>query len=111
MSRSRTTSASAVPTVRWCSSALERRSFMHSAPSVTYPVGRTRGATRILLALWTLGVCCAGAACYLFDSNGWRQLLLLLSVVFSGVAAGFGLRRDGAATLHFDGLHWSLTGA
>ncbi|GER18232.1 hypothetical protein [Variovorax boronicumulans] len=84
---------------------------MHSAPSVTYPVGRTRGATRILLALWTLGVCCAGAACYLFDSNGWRQLLLLLSVVFSGVAAGFGLRRDGVATLHFDGSHWSLTGA
>ena len=84
---------------------------MHSAPSVTYPVGRSRGATRILVVLWTLGACCAGASCYLFDSAGWRQLLLVLSVVFSGVAAGFGLRRDGAATLHFDGLHWSLTGA
>jgi hypothetical protein len=84
---------------------------MHSAPSVTYPVGRSRGATRILVVLWTLGACCAGASCYLFDSAGWRQLLLVLSVVFSGVAAGFGLRRDGAAVLHFDGLCWSLTGA
>lgn len=84
---------------------------MHSAPSVTYPVGRSRGAARILLVLWALGACCAGASCYLIDGGGWRQLLLVLSVVFSGVAAGFGLRRDGAGTLHFDGLHWSLTEA
>ncbi|MGJ7610533.1 MULTISPECIES: hypothetical protein [unclassified Variovorax] len=84
---------------------------MHSAPSVTYPVGRSRGATRILLVLWALGASCAGASCYLIDSGGWRQLLLVFSVVFSGVAAGFGLRRDGAGVLHFDGLHWSLTGA
>lgn len=83
---------------------------MHSAPSVTYPVGRSRGATRILVVLWALGACCAGASCYLFDSAGWRQLLLVFSVVFAGVAAGFGLRRDGAGVLHFDGLHWSLTG-
>jgi hypothetical protein len=84
---------------------------MHSAPSVNYPVGRSRGATRILLFLWALGACCAGASCYLFDSAGWRQLLLVLSVVFAGVAAGFGLRRDGAGVLHFDGLHWTLTSA
>jgi len=84
---------------------------MHSAPSVNYPVGRSRGATRILLFLWALGACCAGVSCYLFDSAGWRQLLLVLSVVFAGVAAGFGLRRDGAGVLHFDGLHWTLTGA
>jgi hypothetical protein len=84
---------------------------MHSAPSVTCPVGRSRGATRILLILWALGACCAGASCYLLDSAGWRHLLLVLSVVFSGVAAGFSLRRDGAGVLHFDGIHWSLTGA
>ncbi|WP_307867025.1 hypothetical protein [Variovorax sp. E3] len=78
---------------------------------MNYPVGRSRGATRILLFLWALGACCAGASCYLFDSAGWRQLLLVLSVVFAGVAAGFGLRRDGAGVLHFDGLHWTLTGA
>ena len=82
---------------------------MHSAPSVTYPVGRSRGATRILVALWALGALCAGASCYLFDSFGWRHLLLVLSVVFAGVAAGFGLRQEGAGDLHFDGLHWSLT--
>ncbi|MFM9921757.1 hypothetical protein VLK31_02090 [Variovorax sp. H27-G14] len=37
--------------------------------------------------------------------------MLVLSVACSGVAAGFGLRRDGAGLLHFDGLHWSLSGA
>jgi hypothetical protein len=84
---------------------------MHSAPSVTYPVGRSRGATRLLITLWALGACSAGASCYLFDSNGWRQLLLVLSVAFAGAAAGFGLRRDGAGTLRFDGLCWSLDGA
>ncbi len=84
---------------------------MHSAPSVNYPVGRSRGATRILVVLWALGACCAGASCYLFDSAGWRQLLLVLSVAFAGVAAGFGLRRDGAGVLHFDGLQWSLSSA
>ncbi|MBW8716328.1 MAG: hypothetical protein JF629_11105 [Variovorax paradoxus] len=84
---------------------------MYSAPSVTYPVGRSRGATRILIATWALGACCAGLSCFLIDSVGWRQLLLVLSVLFSGVAAGLGLRSDGAAVLHFDGLCWSLTGA
>ena len=84
---------------------------MHSAPSVTYPVGRSRGATRILIATWALGAGCAGLSCYLIDSAGWRQLLLVLSVLLSGLAAGLGLRSDGAGELHFDGLGWTLKGA
>ncbi|WP_019654119.1 hypothetical protein [Variovorax atrisoli] len=83
---------------------------MHGAPSVTYPVGRSRGATRILVVLWALGALCAGASCYLFDSAGWRHVLLVASVLFAGVAAGFGLRQEGVGVLHFDGLCWSLTG-
>ncbi len=83
---------------------------MHGAPSVTYPVGRSRGATRILVVLWALGALCAGASCYLFDSVGWRHVLLVASVLFAGIAAGFGLRHDAAGVLHFDGLCWSLTG-
>lgn len=84
---------------------------MHSAPSVTYPVGRSRGAGRILIAAWALGACCAGVSCYLLDGAGWRQALLVLSVLFSGVAAGLALRADGAGELRFDGLGWSLAGA
>jgi len=72
---------------------------MHGAPSVTYPVGRSRGATRILVVLWALGALCAGASCYLFDSAGWRHVLLVASVLFAGVAAGFGLRQEGAGVL------------
>jgi hypothetical protein len=84
---------------------------MHSAPSVTYPVGRSRGAARILIAAWALGACCAGVSFYLFDGAGWRQVLLVLSVLFSGGAAALALRGDGAAELRFDGRHWTLAGA
>ncbi|MDH6590874.1 toxin CptA [Variovorax sp. TBS-050B] len=84
---------------------------MHSAPSVNYPVGRSRGATRILIAAWALGACCAGISCYLFDGAAWRQVLLVLSVLFSGAAAALALRSDGAAELRFDGLCWSLAGS
>jgi len=84
---------------------------MHGAPSVTYPVGRSRGAARLLTVVWALGALCAGASCYFFDSVGWRHALLLLSVLFAGAAAGIGLRRDGAGFLHFDGRLWSLATA
>jgi toxin CptA len=84
---------------------------MHSAPSVSYPVGRSRGAARILIAAWALGACCAGVSCYFFDAPGWRQVLLVLSVLFSGGAAALALRSDGVAELRFDGRHWTLAGA
>ena len=83
---------------------------MHSAPSVSYPVGRSRNAIRGLGVLWAAGSCCAGAALLQFDHWGWRQALLLASVVLSAVAAqrtlGYGVIVD----LVFDGQEWSLSG-
>ena len=83
---------------------------MYSAPSVSYPVGRSRDAARLLWTIWAAGACCAGAASYQFDSIGWRQGLLLACVAL----AGFAVRRMLAsppAVLAFDGQHWSLSGA
>lgn len=83
---------------------------MHSAPSVSYPVGRSRDATRLLSALWVAGACCAGAALYPFDHMGWRQALLVASVVVTAVAARRTLGPTVAVDLVFDGQDWSLTG-
>lgn len=83
---------------------------MHSAPSVSYPVGRSRDATRLLVVIWAAGACCAGAASYQFDSVGWRQWLLLLSVALAALAVLNMRVRASSGTLDFDGQHWSLSG-
>jgi toxin CptA len=83
---------------------------MHSAPSVSYPVGRSRYATRLLVAVWTAGVCCVGLACYLSDHFGWLTVLLAGSAVLAGVAAFVSLSRMPAAELAFDGQRWSISG-
>ncbi|WP_192871563.1 hypothetical protein [Variovorax sp. JS1663] len=84
---------------------------MQSAPSVSYPVGRSRIAGRLLLGLWAGGVCCAIAAGLHFHAVDWRSGLLLMVVVGAGVAARVStLRHTPAATLHFDGLCWSIPG-
>jgi toxin CptA len=80
---------------------------MHSAPSVTYPVGRSRYAGALLLAGWLLGCVVAGAwwaqagpgplaaslACAVLAATGWLAL-----VHWRGRVAG---------TLAWDGDTWS----
>ena len=83
---------------------------MHSAPSVSYPVGRSRNAMRVLGGLWAIGACCAGAALLQFDHWGWRQALLVASVVLSAVAAQRTLGYGTIVDLVFDGQEWSLSG-
>lgn len=83
---------------------------MHSAPSVIYPVGRSRLADRVLMVVWAVGACCAGAASYQIDSIGWRQAVLAASVVFSAWAVFRVSRQDARALMSFDGQHWSLSG-
>jgi toxin CptA len=85
---------------------------MHGAPSVSYPVGRSRSADRLLSIIWTCGACCVAAACYRFDGADWRVGLLALSVIGAGAAAWrSALRRTASAELSFDGRHGSLAGA
>ncbi|CAN7283889.1 hypothetical protein LJR084_001478 [Variovorax sp. LjRoot84] len=82
---------------------------MHDAPSVSYPVGRSRNADRLLSIIWACGACCAAAACYRLDDPDWRIGLLALSVVGAGAAAWRStLRRTAFTELSFDGRHWSL---
>ncbi|MBT2323219.1 hypothetical protein J7E62_12775 [Variovorax paradoxus] len=81
---------------------------MHGAPSVSYPVGRSRKADRLLLMVWLCGACCAAAACYQLDGADWRVGLLASSVIGAGAAAWWStLRRTAPAELSFDGRQWS----
>lgn len=84
---------------------------MHSAPSVSYPVGRSRYAERLLLALWALGVCAVTLACVQSAGIDWRDGVLLLCVVVASMAAWTGvLHASDPANLVFDGQTWSMSG-
>ena len=83
---------------------------MHSAPSVSFPVGRSRSAARILLVVWVLGACCAGITGRLLDGVGWRLGVLLASTVLAGAWAAWAQWRQPVGRLQFDGQSWSLNG-
>ena len=46
---------------------------MHSAPSVNYPVGQSRGARRLLLSIWFLGAAGMALACLQSGGAAWRR--------------------------------------
>lgn len=85
---------------------------MHGAPSVSYPVGRSRIADRLLLLLWVCGACGAAAACPRLGKADWRAGLLVASVLAAGGAAWAGWpRRTALSAQNFDGLRRSIPGA
>ncbi|WP_077002574.1 hypothetical protein [Variovorax sp. KK3] len=82
---------------------------MQSAPSVSYPVGRSRIANRLFLLLWIAGAGGVIAAVVRLDAD-WRIGPLLFAVVGAGAAwYGSALRRPPAAMLEFDGAEWSIS--
>jgi hypothetical protein len=83
---------------------------MHGAPSVSYPVERSRRAGHLLLAVWLLGAGVAGLACAQSAGTGWREGVLLLCVIVAAFGARAGMCPPGPARLVFDGQHWSLAG-
>jgi hypothetical protein len=84
---------------------------MHGAPSVSYPVGRSRIAARLLLFLWISGACCVIAACARLGQLDWRAGLLVLCILGTGVAAWKGSPRGALSdVLDFDGSRWSIRG-
>jgi hypothetical protein len=83
---------------------------MYGVPSVNYPVGRSRHAERLLLALWLFGLGVAVLAGVQSTGAGWRDGVLLLCVVAAALGARAGRLRSGPADLVFDGQRWSLSG-
>ena len=85
---------------------------MHDdAPPVTYPVGRTPRLAWLLAGLWLVGA--AAVFWALFSAPALMQqaseaILLIASVVFSGMACGMFWRSQPPRSLVWDGARWGL---
>lgn len=85
---------------------------MHSAPSVTYPVGRSRVAGLLYLWAWLGGagviVLWAGQAA----DAGWRQGLAVTVLAITGAVAAWSWRSSPVGELGWDGdaWHWRANG-
>ena len=84
---------------------------MHSAPSVTYPVGRSRFAGLLALLLWLAG--CAATLLWWIQvqDGGWRRIVLLSVVAAAGACGAWAWRRSPVGHLAWDGDMWTLTTA
>ena len=81
---------------------------MHAAPSVSYPVGRSRFAAGLLSLLWLAGLAAVVAWTLSEPAAGWRQGLALVLVLACGLFALAAWRRSPAGTLAWDGGAWNF---
>jgi hypothetical protein len=80
---------------------------MHAAPSVSFPVGRSRFAASLLAALWLAGLAAAVAWWAQASAPGWRQALAFAAVAGCGLAALALWLRSAAGIVRWDGSGWS----
>ena len=81
---------------------------MHSAPTVSYPVGRPRFAGMLAAGLWI-----GGAAVTLFwmresEAPGWRHVLAALALLASGAWALLSWLRSPRGEVQWDGASWRV---
>lgn len=82
---------------------------LHSAPPVTFPVGRSRFPTQLLLGLWTAGLLLTSVWGYTLGPmavGNWRSLAGFLAVAAAGFAAVHAWRHRPTGLLAWDGLVW-----
>ncbi|HEY8356662.1 MAG TPA: hypothetical protein VIL30_04295 [Ramlibacter sp.] len=79
---------------------------MHAAPSVSYPVGRSRFALAGLALAWLAGLAAACAWTLQAQAPGWHQALAVAVVALAGAAAGAAWLRSPRGTLAWDGGAW-----
>jgi hypothetical protein len=79
---------------------------MHSAPSVTYPVGRSSFLGGLLVLIWWAGAGAVGFAWLVAGLGGWRAALACAVLLFSAAAAMHLWHALAAGTLRWDGHAW-----
>lgn len=80
---------------------------MHSAPAVSYPVGRSRFQGWLIALAGLLGGLIGGLWLYQTEEAGWRHGLFFL-ILFGAIAISVqGWRRSPRGTLRWDGQAWS----
>jgi len=79
---------------------------MHSAPSVSYPVGRSRLVRSGVLVVWLLGVLAACGWWLQTDGAAWQRAVLALALLAAAVGAGRACRLGEGLRLRWDGRQW-----
>ena len=80
---------------------------MHSAPSVSYPVGRSRFAAGLLSGCWLLGVAAVGLWSFQMRAAGWQLAASLGVLLLTGLWAAWNWLRAPQGLLSWDGQSWS----
>jgi len=80
---------------------------MHSAPSVSYPAGRSRFAAALLLVAWLLGGAATATWWLHSQSPGWRLSAACLVLVAAGAFAAWNWWHFEPGILAWDGEAWS----
>ena len=83
---------------------------MHSAPSVTYTVGRSLLVALLLSSLRRMGALLGGWWWLGVAAPGWRQWLAVLMLPLAGIAAWRSLQGLGVGDLRWDGQLWLWQG-
>jgi toxin CptA len=84
---------------------------MHNAPSVSYPVGRSRFAGALAFAAWLLGAATALSWWLAVPVPSWRSVVVAAAVAIAGALALFAWRRSPAGDLAWNGEGWTWSGA
>ena len=80
---------------------------MHNAPSVSFPVGRSRFQGWLLGLISLIAVLADWLWCLQADSIGWRQGLFLLILLVTLVDSVLVWQRTPTGSLRWDGQVWS----
>jgi toxin CptA len=84
---------------------------MHGAPSVSYPVGRSRFAAGLLLLLWLLGMAAVILWSVQVRMPGWQLAASVLLLLAVGLCAAWSWWRAPLGTLSWDGESWNWSAA
>jgi len=79
---------------------------MHSAPAVSYPVGRSRFQACLIGSLLVCGILTVSTWCLQVDALGWRQWLALTLCLMTSWLAGWHGWHTPKGSLAWDGVAW-----
>lgn len=79
---------------------------MHSAPAVSYPVGRSHFQGGLLLCTGLTGMLAGGLWCAVPEPLGWRHGVYALTLLTAGVVAAHAWRQAPQGVLRWDGQFW-----
>jgi hypothetical protein len=79
---------------------------MHSAPPVTYPMGRSHFQGFAQLGLWLAGVAVLALWWWTAQRVDWRLWVMLAAVLAVGLATGLAWKNSPAGQLRWDGRDW-----